>query len=307
MATQELLNTVNHSDVMALMEKIGDQSIDAIATDPPYIMGLDEWDTSTFSIDDFIKECERVLKPTGFLAFTHQMPYMLTWLNVLAQSKTLRYIDHIAWVKRKITNPMTPITRGWESLFIYRMPDAKYFDTKGKFEDISMPKYIDGLGTIENLMKWRSDLERKSQGVKVNHTENKTRHTNYKRFERKSSFERYPDEQNITNVWSFIPENMSKYKGTYEHASMKPVKMFERLCTLLTPEGGIIVDTFVGSGTTAIACRNTGRNFIVGDITPEYIEITNKRLAEPHTPKMFNDNTDENKDENDKPETRPMF
>ncbi len=53
----------------------------------------------------------------------------------------------------------------------------------------------------------------------------------------------------------------------------------EYLCKLTrTPTGGVVLDPFVGSGTTMVACVKTGRNGIGIDISEEYIEIAKKRV-----------------------------
>lgn len=62
------------------------------------------------------------------------------------------------------------------------------------------------------------------------------------------------------------------------HPTVKPLKLMEYLVKLVTPPNGICLDPFIGSGTTAIACKQLKRNFIGFEINSEYIEIANKRL-----------------------------
>ena len=63
------------------------------------------------------------------------------------------------------------------------------------------------------------------------------------------------------------------------HSTVKPVKLMEYLCTLTkTPNGGIVLDPFMGSGTTGIACINTGRDFIGIEQDKEYCKIARARL-----------------------------
>ncbi len=62
--------------------------------------------------------------------------------------------------------------------------------------------------------------------------------------------------------------------------TVKPLKLLEYLCTLTkTPTGGIVLDPFGGSGTTAMACINTKRNYILIEKEKEYCEIAEKRIA----------------------------
>jgi len=65
------------------------------------------------------------------------------------------------------------------------------------------------------------------------------------------------------------------------HPTVKPLKLMEYLCKLTrTPEGGVVLDPFGGSGTTAVACRNTGRKYILIEKDPHYCEIANNRVKE---------------------------
>jgi site-specific DNA-methyltransferase (adenine-specific) len=54
------------------------------------------------------------------------------------------------------------------------------------------------------------------------------------------------------------------------HPTQKPVRLLERLLALVTKEGDLVLDPFAGSGSTAIACVNTGRRFIGMEIDDEY-------------------------------------
>jgi len=62
------------------------------------------------------------------------------------------------------------------------------------------------------------------------------------------------------------------------HPTCKPIKLFEHLIKLVTREGQIILDPFLGSGTTAISARNTGRKCVGIEREEEYLTITQKRI-----------------------------
>jgi len=55
-----------------------------------------------------------------------------------------------------------------------------------------------------------------------------------------------------------------------------------------TKEGDIVLDPFMGSGTTAVACTKLGRNFIGFEIEPKYVEMANKRIAQHKGQKRLN-------------------
>jgi DNA modification methylase len=63
------------------------------------------------------------------------------------------------------------------------------------------------------------------------------------------------------------------------HPTVKSLKLMEYLCKLTkTPTGGIVLDPFAGSGTTGLACQNTGRDYILIEREQEYVDIINERL-----------------------------
>jgi len=73
-----------------------------------------------------------------------------------------------------------------------------------------------------------------------------------------------------------------KEKGiNNSHPTVKPLSLIKYLCNLTkTPTGGIVLDPFAGSGTTGLACRETGRPFILIEREKEYVDIIKKRLEE---------------------------
>lgn len=64
------------------------------------------------------------------------------------------------------------------------------------------------------------------------------------------------------------------------HPTQKPVTLFEYLIRTYTSEGEIVLDNCIGSGTTAIACMNTNRNYIGFELDEEYYNIANKRIED---------------------------
>ena len=68
------------------------------------------------------------------------------------------------------------------------------------------------------------------------------------------------------------------------HPTVKPLKLMEYLCTLTkTPTGGVVLDPFMGSGSTGVACNNTGRNFIGIELDKDYFEIAKARIKVPQS------------------------
>ena len=86
---------------------------------------------------------------------------------------------------------------------------------------------------------------------------------------------RIPDGQKyMGNVLEFRKD----YQGL--HPTQKPVALFEYLIKTYTNEGETVLDNCIGSGTTAIACINTNRNYIGFELDKDYYEASKKRLEE---------------------------
>lgn len=85
---------------------------------------------------------------------------------------------------------------------------------------------------------------------------------------------------NPGNVWEFSHMHYCN-KNRKLHPTQKPEGLFERMVLASSCIGDTVLDPFVGSGTLLRVCQQTSRNGIGIDINPEYIEMTNKRLAEP--------------------------
>ena len=64
----------------------------------------------------------------------------------------------------------------------------------------------------------------------------------------------------------------------YRHPAVYPQSIVEQFINLLTSKNGIVLDPFIGSGTTALAAKNLGRHYIGIDINPEYVSMSKERL-----------------------------
>jgi len=76
------------------------------------------------------------------------------------------------------------------------------------------------------------------------------------------------------SVWEVTKINPNKM----QHPTQKPTELIERLIEKFSDEGDIVLDPFLGSGTTAIACINTNRNYIGFELDKHYCDIANERI-----------------------------
>lgn len=85
-----------------------------------------------------------------------------------------------------------------------------------------------------------------------------------------------------TNVWRMAAFNSGarKTNGDKVHPTQKPVELIAKMIEDSTEPGGVILDTFMGSGTTAVSCLRTGRNYIGFELDERYHAIAQGRIAE---------------------------
>lgn len=85
-----------------------------------------------------------------------------------------------------------------------------------------------------------------------------------------------------TNVWRMaaFSSGASKTDGAKVHPTQKPVEIITKMIEDSTEPGAVVLDTFMGSGTTAVACLKTGRNFIGFEQNEGYHAIAQKRIAD---------------------------
>jgi site-specific DNA-methyltransferase (adenine-specific) len=273
---------IENKDYLEFLATIPNESIDFVCIDPPYNVLTGHKIETKINIPLLTKEVNRILKPNSFYSIFGQMPTIVNWY--IETMNLFEWEQDITWVKRHCTAAYLPIIRQKELIYIFAKGNAKFYDTKGKYEDVKLPLLLDGLLNIESLHTHISDLKRKIKDVNYNGKRNKkNRQINdliYNNYSQDSV--RSPNFANITNVWSFMPENLvsfGKNGNNHKHPTVKPIALLERLIKLCTPENAKVLDCFLGSGTTAIACKNTNRNFIGCELYEDYYQIALERLA----------------------------
>ena len=83
------------------------------------------------------------------------------------------------------------------------------------------------------------------------------------------------DQKYPINLLTFSKSDMTR--NNY-HPSQKPTELLEYLIRTYTNEGEVVLDNCMGSGSTGVACANTGRNFIGIELDPEYFAIAKERI-----------------------------
>lgn len=83
---------------------------------------------------------------------------------------------------------------------------------------------------------------------------------------------------NPKDVWS-VSRLHREHRERADHPTQKPIEIVERMIKASCPAGGLVLDPFMGSGTTAVAARQCGRHFVGFELNPDYCALIEQRLA----------------------------
>jgi adenine-specific DNA-methyltransferase len=296
--------TVHNTDCLTLLSQLPDNSIDLIATDPPYYKVKGEaWDNQWQSkaeffawLDSILVEYHRVLKPAGSL-YLFAGPHLSTQVE-LAVCRRFDLLNHVIW--RKPSGRHNGCNK--ESLRRYfpqtehilfaesrkKMPFAfepirSYLDDARSAAGISR-KQIDQACGCQMSGHWfdRSQWSFPSQahyqtmdsvfgGTLKPYEELKAEYKAIKEQRRHFAVTKHVP---YTNVWDFKP--VQWYPG--KHPCEKPLDLMRHIIEASSKPGDVVLDTFVGSGSTAIACRELGRRFAGCEMGVDEFEGAVERL-----------------------------
>lgn len=288
-----------YNDCFEMFSKLEDNSIDMILTDPPYFLDrMDQnWNemvnVSSNShiknvplgmkfkpemgkqfeefMDKVSKEVFRVLKPGGiYLAFSY--PRLFHRITNSAENAGLEIRDALAWVytlsqvkafsqERVIRKDVNIDNELINTLKYHKTPQLK-----SAFEPILFAtkpregRYIDnhiqhGVGLMDTSIKTGIANDKFPTNVITTGTIDE-------------SFDRV-----------FLV-NKPRKKGYNTHSTVKPLDLCQHLIELFTQPNAIVVDPFMGSGTTALASLNCGRRWIGAEQKEEYRNIIKKRIED---------------------------
>ena len=245
------VNKIHCGDCLELMPQIESGTIDMILCDLPYGTTACKWDV-IIPFDKLWEQYERVIKPNGAIVLTASQPFT----TLLIQSNFTNFKYSMVWVKDRpngIGNANKMPMRYHEDICVFYKKTPTY--TK---------QYVQRSAGGLNRVKYKVQ-----SGFKDTDTNNH-------KFGLKEISVKYDDAKILGSVIEVKKDSPSLLK----HATQKPVELFETLIRMFTNEGETILDNCVGSGTTALACKNTNRNFIAIEKEQEYVTIGNERLNE---------------------------
>ncbi len=228
-------------DCIDVMKDIGTETVDLIATDPPYNLMKDygnDSDKRTYSeyIDfsrQWLTEAKRVLKPSGTLYLFMGVRYISYIYEILEQELNFIFNSWISWC---------------------------YTQGIGKTKGFS-PRHDDIL-MFTKTKKFKFNLDNVRVPQKFYRSINNMRGAN------------------PGNVWEFSHVHYCQ-ANRQNHPTQKPEAIFERIVLASTNKGDLVLDPFCGSGTALRVCQQTDRNCIGIEINGDYVQMVKDRLLKP--------------------------
>lgn len=245
--------TLKRGDCLELMRGLPDNSVDMILCDLPYGTTVCKWD-SVIPFEALWGSYRRIISDNGAIVLTASQPFSSEL--IMSASDLFKYA--MVWVKSRptgFTNANNKPMKKHEDVLVF---------SKGTTANGSARKMI---YNPQGLVKKERKVKRTSRGGF--HGERPNQKDEYT-----SSFTNYPN-----SILEFSSE------GKTVHPTQKPVALMEYLIKTYTNEGDTVLDNCMGSGTTGVACANTGRKFIGMELDREYFRIARRRISEAYKTK----------------------
>lgn len=249
---QELINDVTCGDCLEVMKQIPDKSVDLVLTDPPYGITACNWDKEV-NLKFLWQELLRIGKNT--FIFSASQPF--TSILVMSNFNMFRH----EWIyKKKCASNFAQAKyapmKEHESILVFGKQKVNYYPIKESRK---------GSGKERAKYKY-SDRSRHASGNFVANI--------------KGEYDKKNDAGNdVLRYPSSVQEFNNRASGDRgEHPTQKPIGLMRYFIKTYSKPYDTILDPFLGSGTTAVACKELGRNFIGIEISEKYCQIAERRI-----------------------------
>ena len=247
-----MINKITQGDCLEIMKDIPDGSIDMILTDPPYGTIGKAWDV-VIPFDLMWKQLNRIIKSNGAIALFGSEPFS----SALRMSNMSMYRYDWYWVKSKFAIFQHAKNRPLKIIEIISMFSKAKWGHAAQVKN-RMRYYPQGVKSVGMATVRNQYSDGSVHGFRPNQ--------DGKSYE---AFTGFPTDK---LVFQSVTSKDSK------HPTQKPVALIEHLIKTYTNENETVLDFTIGSGTTAVAAIQTGRNFIGIEKEKEYCDIAKQRI-----------------------------
>lgn len=261
-------------DCLELMRDIPDGSVDMVLCDLPYGTTQCRWDT-VIPFEPLWEHYKRVIKENGAILLFSAQPFTTDLIQ--SNRKMFRY--EIIWEKTQrlgFLNAKKMPMRAHENICVFYKKLPTYNPIKYRVEDVPQMgrtrNGVNGKYYEQYIGRTRKNSDYK---MTVGGCFGVVKDDNYSWTE---TGERYPGDVIKFSNWNgALFGNTDKH---IKHQTAKPVPLLEYLIKTYTNSGETVLDNCMGSGSTGVACVNTGRDFIGIELDPGYFRMAQKRIED---------------------------
>lgn len=268
-----------------LLQQLPDESVDAFITDPPYLYLKNQKLDKPFDETIFFNEAKRALKASGFIVMFGRGTSFYRWNTILADLGFV-FKEEVVWNKVHTSSPVLPVNRIHETISIHTKLKGTIKKTRVPYTTIrqyDIKAIENDIKTLKRVLKNHKVFQEVESYLKTNKIAltqkyksfDTTVMCNYLKSGSREAYIMMNLKEGLREKSIIMLPNTHKGKN---HPTQKPVRLIERLIPLVTQEGALVVDPFMGSGTTGIACINTGRRFIGMELDDEYFGMARGRI-----------------------------
>ena len=287
----ELFQELYNGDALEKLKTLEDNSVDAVVTDPPYGISFlnHAWDYALPELAVWT-ECLRVLKPGGYLlSFSSARTYHRLAVSVEDAGFDIR--DQIMWVYGTGMPKGQNLKPAHEPIVVAKKPH------RGSLKR-NVAEHGTGYIQVEDCKvggRWPANLIHDGSEVIVEafpekagalfsatrkvDTTGGTGNSLMGAARKAGTDNGAIDEPGSAARFFYCAKPGKIDRRENPHPTLKPVKLMSYLCKLVTPPGGIVLDPFMGSGTTGVACNEEGFGFIGVELDEDYFNIADQRLT----------------------------
>jgi len=245
-----------HCDAMELLQRLPDKSVDLVVTDPPYAIAKEAWDEFE-SLDAYVDWCDAWLAEVARVLAPHGSAYVCGFSEILADvkvrsAKRFASCRWLVWYYKNKANLGRDWGRSHESILHLRSEDAKL--------DVDAVRVPYNGHTTKYPARVQAVNSQYGRGV------------------RRDKWEPHPLGAKPRDVIE-VPVICNGMTEKTPHATQKPEALIEKLVLASSAPGQLVVDPFVGSGTTAVVAAKLGRSWLAGDADARYVGLARDRLA----------------------------
>ncbi|MFM5994111.1 MAG: DNA-methyltransferase [Dolichospermum sp.] len=246
------------------MRDIPDGSVDAVITDPPYMTTDLNFDKVGLNIDLFCQLLLSKLKPDGQLAVFGSIELLANISNIYPIRWTGMWLKPSGVIRKH--NAKKPMSRS-ECYAIFAHPKHKISNLT--YNKIFIP------GTPYKVVQRNTGYVRDGKNQIDRATTSAWTQDGYILINEGN--------RQQTDVIEAPNKPSMKHSEKTIHPTQKPIHLMSTLIQWISNPGDLILDPFAGSGTTAVACKELGRNYICIEKEREYVDIIHQRLDTPVT------------------------